>query len=291
MQIDEEHAANAKIVKLFEPFTLSCAMVIHLDTPDLKGEFVLKLYDRRFSPQLRTEEETVPWTPELESEYREFVNSGCITGFFDFCAAGYREDWWWGDSYSKRTKWSKAQLEGYLQFLCRRTYGIEKEVYETIRDLQGKHVPRLFAHPWLQLSEKPNKYLDCPGILLEYIQGYELTDIKENAPENDWQYICDEAVQIVQLICVRGVLNKDIKTRSFVIRQDSDLKKPKLCMMDFGLCMFRREQKSVAEFREMQAHQNEEGAVGFVMQRQLKGGFKYLESSWSCDLGEDFMME
>lgn len=288
--MDEEHSTDAKIVKVFEPFTLSCVMVIQLDAPSLKGEFVLKLYDRRFSTQLR-DDWKFPWTPNLESEYHEFVNSGCVKGFFDFCDDGYSEDWWWGDSYPRMSKWSKPQFEGYLQYTCRRTNRIEREAYDTIRDLQGKHVPRLFAEPWLQLSEEPNEYLDCPGILLEYIKGYELTDILDNAPEKDWQYICDEAIQIIQLICMRGVLNKDIKTRSFTIHQDSDMKKPKLYMMDFGQCIFRHQLESVADFREMQANENEEGGIGFSMQDFLQGGFEYVESSWSCDLCEDFLRE
>lgn len=291
MQIDEKHSTDAKIVEVFSPFTLSCVIVVHLDTPDLKGEYALKLYDRRFSKQLRSDEKAVPWTPKLESKYREFVNSGCTTGFFDFCAAGYRENDAWGLEYENRSKWSKTQHEANLQFLCRGIYHTEKQAYEIMRDLQGKHVPRVFAYPWLQLSNSANAHLDSPGILMEYVQGYPLTDIEDNAPKEDWQYICDEAIQIIQLICVRGVLNHDIKPRSFKVYQNPDMKMPKLCMMDFGQCTFRRKEESTRVFREMQALEDEEGAIGYIMEGKLKGGYKYVRSSLFQDLGEEFNRE
>lgn len=282
---------DAEIIKLLGPFTLSCVMVVRLDSGPLKGEFVLKLYDRRFSPRLREEEDVVPWNPRLEANYVEFVRSGCASGFFDYCTAGFREDWNWGELYSKQSMWSEPQREAYAQYRCCRIYGIEKQAYDLIRDMQGKHVPRLFACPWLQASDSPNEYHDCPGILLEYIQGYSMDDIKEKSPKEDWQYICEEAIEIVQLICLRGVLNRDVRPRSFVICQDASMKKPKLFMMDFGLCMFRHEEKNVADFRELQAHEDEEGSVGCVMEHELKGGFKYTQSSWALDLSEDFMRE
>jgi hypothetical protein len=266
-------------------------MIVHLDTSDLKGEFVLKLYDRRFSLQLRGDEDSAPWTPELESIYQEFAETGCASGFFDFCPAKNREDEYWRDDHSGKSKWTVPHQEAYLQFLCHHTYLDEKEAYSHLRDMQGKFVPHVFAHPWLQSSDSPNKYLDCPGILMDYIQGYPLTDIAERAPKEDWQYICDEAIQIIQLVSVRGILNRDISVRNCIVHQEPGMKKPKVFMIDFGLCYFRNRFKTAREFRELQAHKGEEGEIGYVMQSELKGGFKYTRSSLANDLSEDFMRE
>jgi len=65
--VDKRHRVNARIIKVFKPFTLSCAMVVQLDCPPFKGQFVLKLYDRRFSTQLRRDEKASPWNSEIES--------------------------------------------------------------------------------------------------------------------------------------------------------------------------------------------------------------------------------
>ena len=62
-------------------------------------------------------------------------------------------------------------------------------------------------------------------------------------------------------------------------------------MKDFALCDFRREFEDEEDWRQSQAHQDEEGAVGYVMQRYLKGGFVYQRSALYERLDQDFMME
>ena len=61
---------DATIIKTFEPFTLSCALVIQVDSPllQLSGKYVLKLFDRRFdAPPGGT------WGRSLESGNRKGI--------------------------------------------------------------------------------------------------------------------------------------------------------------------------------------------------------------------------
>ncbi|WEW55966.1 hypothetical protein PRK78_001401 [Emydomyces testavorans] len=266
-------------------------MVVQLNCPLFNGCFVLKLYDRRFATQLRQDEEASPWNLQIESDYCEFVRNGRAPEFFDLCTAKFCEDEDW--AYEQREKWNKAQHEAYLQYLCRRTYNIEKVAYDKLRDIQGKHVPRLFARILLQPSGPAlaNEYLDCPGILLEYIQGFPLTNLAGNASKKDFQYVCEDAIRVVHLIGDRGIINKDTKTRSFIVREDPVTKKFKVFMTDFGLCAFRCQAKDDREFNEWQADQDEEGAVGRVMERKLKGGFKYRLSARAWKLLDEFKSE
>jgi hypothetical protein len=53
--------------------------------------------------------------------------------------------------------------------------------------------------------------------------------------------------------------------------------KLKVFMTDFGMCLLRGQAKSDKEFNAWQAEEDEEGAIGLVMQSNLKGGFKYSE--------------
>lgn len=62
-------------------------------------------------------------------------------------------------------------------------------------------------------------------------------------------------------------------------------------MIDFGLCQFRRESRDEEDWRKWKLLQDEEGAVGYVMQRYLKGGFVYHRSPLYTKLDDDSQRE
>lgn len=53
----------------------------------------------------------------------------------------------------------------------------------------------------------------------------------------------------------------------------------KVTTIDFALCNFRQDYKDVYNWDKWKSIQDEEGAVGYVMQRRLKGGFPYHRSA------------
>ena len=72
----------ALITHVFEPFTLSCVMVVRLFQKERLGEpTVLKLFDRRFASQLREEAEAEPWTMGFEARYHRFIQNGSAADF------------------------------------------------------------------------------------------------------------------------------------------------------------------------------------------------------------------
>ena len=72
----------ALITHVFEPFTLSCVMVVRLFQKEgLGNPTVLKLFDRRFASQLREEAEVEPWTMESEAQYHRFIQNGSAAEF------------------------------------------------------------------------------------------------------------------------------------------------------------------------------------------------------------------
>ncbi|KAE8398646.1 hypothetical protein BDV37DRAFT_275938 [Aspergillus pseudonomiae] len=270
LHIDRQQV-KATIAHIFEPFTFSCAMVVLLDRPSqslqLNGHMVLKLYDRRFATGFREDQKSNPWTPDIEQQYQQFVLNGDASNF----VARLDND----DGFD----------ETYLYTRTRDFYETEIEVYVTLKDIQGEHVPKLFTCVTLHGSSalhdaSVSKYTDIPGILLEYIDGFPLTD----------QSLCEQAINIIHQVGDRGILNEGVKTRSFVI-QKSPERRFKMFMLDFALCKFRRDYESEKEWWEWKAIQDEEGAVGYIMRNRLQGGFVYHRSALYTKLDDDYKSE
>jgi hypothetical protein len=88
--------ARATIIKTFKPFTCSCVMLVELaitgfpEMPEnsfglpVKGQYVLKIYDRRFAAEIREDPEfgNRNWIPDIEKEYNKFVSDGCAQELF-----------------------------------------------------------------------------------------------------------------------------------------------------------------------------------------------------------------
>lgn len=107
-------------------------------------------------------------------------------------------------------------------------FDAETIVYDTLRDIQGKLVPRLVARVHLALS-LPNagightdaaELLHIKGILLQYIDGFSLSKVQDHAPKSEWQGIVDQAVAIVQVVGDHGILNRDVRPDSFIVQRD-----------------------------------------------------------------------
>lgn len=77
-----QHVA-AEITQVFEPFTLSSAMVVLLNSSalGLEGPVVLKFFDRRFAVQLRKDEHARPWASDIEQKYHQFILDGGASEF------------------------------------------------------------------------------------------------------------------------------------------------------------------------------------------------------------------
>jgi hypothetical protein len=82
-------------------------------------------------------------------------------------------------------------------------------------------------------KSRTSEYLGCEGILLEFIQGFPLTNLADHAPNYTWQDICEDAIQIVNHIGGRDICNRDVKTRNFIVRKDPGTGRFKGFMIDF----------------------------------------------------------
>lgn len=168
-------------------------------------------------------------------------------------------------------------------------YNRETEVYHILRDTRGKDIPQLFASVNIPGSLSSH-FTDVPGILVEYIDGFELYALEENSPTQIWQSVCEDAIRNVHHFGDRGILNQDVNVRQF-IAQRGPVGTFKLFMIDFAMCRFRREYKDEYYYwREWKSHQDEEGAIGYFMQRMLEGGYAYYRSAYYKQLDYEFKM-
>ncbi|KAG9526412.1 hypothetical protein KCU93_g5508, partial [Aureobasidium melanogenum] len=279
---EEGTPIKAIIIKYF-PATLSCCMVIRFVEPAIfnnTSQCVLKLYDRRFSTQHRDDWDAPSWTPEIEQQYNDFIDCGDAEEFFSYWDAEKERDDYWSAAYiDNRDRWSAAKREAYLQWDSTVTYETEKKAYERMSRLQGEDVPKVFGEVLLdqpsmskehqddeEATEIDTRIFSIPGILIQYIDGFHLTDLHKHYPSEHWQSTVDSAVKALSNIQDCGILNRDVNTRSFIV----DPLSHKVMMIDFGMVCFREDAEGDRQWEELQANQDEQGAVSMVMKSYLK---------------------
>lgn len=258
-------------------------MVIRFVEPAIfnnTSQCVLKLYDRRFSTQHRNDWEAASWTPEVEQQYHDFVDCGDAEEFFSYWDAEKERDDYWTASYvNNRDRWSTAKRETYLQWDSTVTYETEKKAYERMSHLQGEDVPKVFGEVVLDQPSGTKEHNDdeedddvdtriisIPGILIQHIEGFHLTDLHKNLSSEHWQTVVDSAVKVVSNIQDCGILNCDVNTRSFIV----DPLSHKVMMIDFGIVCFREDAEGDRHWEELQATRDEQGAVALVMKSYLE---------------------
>jgi serine/threonine protein kinase len=247
-----------------------------LDGGSSETPVFLKLYDRRFSEQLRPDHGIDPWTADAEQEYINAVRTGAARQFLRnlHTIPNFEEDT--GET------WDDGQIETFLTDEAHKLFDAETIVYDTLRDIQGKLVPRLIARVHLALSY-PNtdihhtdaaELLHIRGVLLQYIDGFSLSKVQDHAPRSEWQSIVDQAVAIVQVVGDHGVLDRDVRPDNFIVQRDRS-GCYRVFMVDFGLARLRGGNESDREWAKAKLEKDEEGAVGLVMKKRLaREGFE-----------------
>lgn len=176
---------NAKIANVYKPSTASIVMeVVILTAQNTMFRAVLKLFDRRFCPQLRNELFLQPYSSTLQAAYLEFIRTGDASRYLA----------WLRDSDSDRSSDEEqmadflAENEVYLQHYCLGLYENDLSTYKRLQGLQGSEIPQLFASVnYLPTTSDgregiPPEFMEVKGILIEFISGFPLTVLSDNAP-------------------------------------------------------------------------------------------------------------
>jgi len=297
---------KARIIRPIRPFTSSCILQVVLLTSDdasnahLPSEqpFILKLYDRRFASNTREQRKLAQWTPEREEALVTFVRSGQLEAFLATV-----DEW----SLATRDDLDEAQKETVIAHYYRELPVSEIAAYELLQELQGDDIPVLYADVRLDFvktasgnlsssrEETKNEFLEIKGILIEYIPGFILEDVETQAPESAWPSICEQAVSTVNKIGDYGVLNKDVRPTNVIVRakhcreesrseQEEQTTGYDIIVIDFALCDFRKNWGTEEEWRAAKHTQDEEGAIGYVMEGKLRRFKKGKKRKWKGPL-------
>ena len=275
--LQEESTIEVKIVRFIQPSTLSCVMVV--ESPKYPKHLILKLYDWRYATGMRKNNKVGSWTHFHENSYRAFVENGDAA---KFSAAILMKD---GSLNNPQDgSWNTAQNEVYLFDQCRDIHKCEIKAYNKLKNLHGKKVPRFFADVHLKDFSTQNSFFEVQGIIIEFIEGYNLSDLAENEPQSAWQNVSDEAIRTVNLIGDYGVLNKDVCSRNVLVKKRaiSSAEAPEIIVIDLALCRFREDYTSEAAWIHEKSLEDEEGGIGFPMAHELKGAVIYKPSNSYC---------
>lgn len=274
-----------KITKLQQPWTLSCGMLVDIltgeetNTSAAMQTAFLKLYDWRFAAQHRDDQGVEQWTEESAAAYTEFVMSGGVEGFLLRLGDKQFRD-------ETEEDWNAGQIEAGLANDMREMYRAETAVYDRLGDVQGKMVPRVIAAVELGIApadinfnNQQQQHFQIKGILLEYIPGFSLRDLGTKAPPDSWQGVVDQAVEIARSLGDHDILNRDVRPDNFIVSHrgggnGQEEEDPgggfQVFMIDFGQSRVRREDESDFDWGRAKWQQDEEGAVGLVMQHRLR---------------------
>jgi hypothetical protein len=177
---------RVEIVDIIEPSTMSIVLQVELgqqDPSDPTPRMILKVYDRQYSPQLREFKDTGPATSASEEEFSRFARGGFMPQFLE----GYEQSGPW-DSWAYG-EWDVAKREAYFYARSIQSHEVELEIYDRLADMQGIHVPTIFAdvrlapqHGTTGKDESLTQYTEVRAILMEYIPGFPLSGIVTEVP-------------------------------------------------------------------------------------------------------------
>ncbi|KAJ6095055.1 hypothetical protein N7467_002568 [Penicillium canescens] len=221
---------KATIMKVFEPFALSCVMVVRLtySTLALEGDIVLKLFDRHLATQLREDEMIKPWPSDIEKGHHRFMLDGSAAKFIHMLNTDHRK------ASEDSDTWTDSQNEADAHEHMSGFYKSEVQVYNTLKDIQDIDIIKHFA---CVASASISTFLES---FCSTMKGFAwLTLLAAHAPRESWQFICEDAIRIVNIFTERGILNLDVRTRSFIVRGNMG-NEFKPVMIDFALCNFSR---------------------------------------------------
>ncbi|KAJ4007665.1 hypothetical protein NW752_010333 [Fusarium irregulare] len=278
---DRNPTLQVKVQQQTRPWTLSCVMMVSIEAPsdcsqnpNKDSDAFLKMFDRRGAQQLRQAHEIDAWTEDIEQTFVTGLGSGEVDELLEKLRTilGYQHE--------REEEWNVAENEAFLAEELRKSFDAEVATYARLKEYQGGFIPRLLTavtlevtppHPILSLPQQ--EFYRTRGLLLQYLQGFSLRSLVDNAPKESWQDIVDQAIRIVHILDDHEIINYDVRPANFMVVPKNG--NYEVFMVDFGQCRLREEDESDEQWGLAKWTADEEGAVGHVMRMILKrAGFQ-----------------
>ncbi|KAI0532618.1 hypothetical protein GGR58DRAFT_489518 [Xylaria digitata] len=224
-------------------FTISPAVVVKLHKDGAFHEAVLKLYDRRFG-ELRKrrlkggKRRSQPHTKESEASFQDYARSGMLIPFFE--RLEHADEMWdlhrqeasppeYRDEPERPERERLAEEEAKFYYNIQKRYTREVRAYDKLKHLQGRGIPRLFSTVTLRMPSPPSdlepSYFQVPGILIERVHGFNLSDLvaeMPTGPHEIWADIIQKAIDLAVEINLAGVLDNDSQPRNAIVTRRED---------------------------------------------------------------------
>jgi hypothetical protein len=264
------------IRKVQMPMTLCAVMVVEvLRAPEnipVPKTAILKLYDLRVAEPNRTRGWLANLTTGVESQVHEFSCSGDARDYLEKLRE-VKDD---------QKSQGCAKIEDFLSMIS--SFDREYTAYTTLHQHQGKLIPRL--HSWVNftISQEDGTVGDSPalfnvpGILIEYIDGFLMSDLASNTNRSDWSYLVGRGVKVTgEILNKSSILNHDVRPENMMVCQDTNEERGyRVVMFDFDQCRLRKDDETDEDWKLSKCLENEEGSIGKAMEFILwdQSGFK-----------------
>ncbi|KID83340.1 Protein kinase-like domain protein [Metarhizium guizhouense ARSEF 977] len=263
--------------------------------PDGMQTAILKLFDRRFG-EFRKKH---PYNQQAEAAWQDCVRSGL--------AKRLLEDFRNEEDSVRRARFQKdvdeegseeeddddedkdddeddddnendlAEWEAIIYHAAQTNYENEVRAYSQLKPLQGRCTPRFIESVIDSSPESPAdlpvEYFQVPGILLEYLFGFPLSELTTRIPNQPflWDKIVQGAIDVVGEVNRAGVVHHDCQPRNMMVSQIDD-DAFRLYLIDFAQCAFR------ADYKDTDDVDDEDGFAHIVHLYDNHGGIAVLMS-------------
>lgn len=258
---------RVQIVKVQARWTYSCGMVVKIMDPEsIEGypelastdTAFLKLYDWRHAHSHRkTNQLKLPWDNEIEELYTDFIKSGEADKFLEELEA---------DKFSG--KMNEKERELYMAGDMLELYTFEIKAYNQLKEHHGQAVPRLLASvtrdlspPGIVHSPASVRFFHIKGLLLQFLDGFNLDVLETNAPREAWQDIFDQALNVLHVVDSKDILNLDVRPENFIVIPESD-QKHKVFLIDLGMTLLRADYECDMDWKNTKWYEDEGGHLG-----------------------------
>ena len=273
-----EMTLHLRIQRRFDPITFSPVVLVKV--AETGETLVAKFFDRRFNPDYRKNQAYEDWNSAREDAFRSLVSSGEGAKFLQYL---YDDD----DS-DILEDWTPAQEELSAQDDFKGHFENEVRTYRALEWLQGQNVAKMLGTVTFRISEADNEndqqFFDVRGVLLEHIEGFNLSEMTSHTSQDAWKDIIEEAMSIANAAGDLGVINRDLSVYHFIVRsfKTGDNLRYQPVMFDFGHTGHREDYDTLEEWMAAKCTRDEEGAIGVIMARRVAragGLYEYKRSN------------
>lgn len=273
--------------------TVSPVMEVQLRMPNGFRTAILKLFDRRFGVFRRDH----PYNHQAEAAWQDCVRSGLAKRLVEDLRrdeyrvkeARFRED---GDEDDDDEEEENdddddddddgneddlGEWEAIIYDTAQSHYENEVRAYSELKQLQGRCIPEfiesvIYSSPEAP-ADLPVEYFQVPGILLECIRGFPLSELTTNIPNQPflWERIVEGAIDVVREVNMAGVVHHDCQPRTMLVAEIGHGAFQSY-LIDFAQCAFRADYKNTDDV------DDEDGFAHIVNEVDNHGGIAVLMS-------------